>query len=155
MNARQLNQLQQLRALREERATRELAGQRQQREQADAQLSEAQQRLHDHRAALAAHAEQVFGRFSEGLSVGAWQAAQEQLEALAESDEALTCEVDAAHQHLDFHLREEDALRQQRLARQRQLEACDLLVERRQRRDLLEQERREDSDELPGPQVRP
>jgi hypothetical protein len=149
MNTNDLRSLQALRQLREQRASSQLAAQQQRCRETHSALDDAKEKLRLHREALARKAEQIYGNFSEGLSVSAWQAAQDHLDELADNQRALETSVDLNEQALAAQERERDVFRTARMARQRQAEACDSLLDHRLRSELQARERRDESDDLP------
>ncbi|WP_311969956.1 hypothetical protein [Pseudomonas baltica] len=130
MNANQLRELRALRVLREQRVTRELAAQQQLCREAESERDAARQRLFEHRQALAGEAEALYGKFSEGLSVKAWQNAQEHLHSLEQDRHALQADLGDIEQGLQLQHQQRDALSQQRLRRQQQADQCQDLLDR-------------------------
>lgn len=149
MNTNDLRSLRALRQLREQRASSQLAAQQQRCRDTHEALDDAREKLRLHREALARKAEQIYGNFSEGLSISAWQAAQEHLDELSDNQRQLESTVDLNEQALAAQERERDVFRAARMARQRQAEACDSLLSDRLRNELRAGERREEADELP------
>lgn len=129
MKSHELKSLQTLRQLREQRASAQLAAQRQLCRETHAALDDARQRLCLARETSVLEAEKLYGRFSEGLSVKAWLAAQVHLSELEDEQETLLGNLDEAH---DYHQQQEqtqESLRLAHVARQRQADAWDSLVE--------------------------
>jgi len=148
MKTHELRSLQGLRQLREQRAASQLAAQQRRCWQTHDVLEDARKRLSKHRECIAHEAESLFGRFSEGLSVAAWQAAQERLQVLEYDQRQLESSVHKVRQILDGQELERDVFRTARAARQRQVDAWQMLVERREGIERLVDERREEVDEL-------
>lgn len=154
MNTNDLRSLRALRQLREQRASSQLAAQQQRCRDTHVALDDAKEKLRLHREALARKAEQIYGNFSEGLSVSAWQAAQEHLDELADSQRELQTTVDLNEQALAAQERERDVFRAARMARQRQAEACDSLLAGRLSSELRAGERRDEGEDLPAAGLR-
>jgi len=149
MKTNDLRSLQVLRQLREQRASSQLAAQQQRcRETSDA-LDDAKEKLRLHRAAVAREAEKVYGLFSEGLSINAWHAAQAQLDEWADGQQQLEGSVEQVAETLDEQEREREVFRVARMARQRQSEACQSLLEVRVQDERRAGEHREEADEIP------
>lgn len=149
MKTDDLRSLHALRQLREQRASSQLAAQQQRCRDTHDALDEAKEKLRLHREAVARRAETLFGAAGEGMTISAWQAAQEQLSELADRQQALQGSVAQAAQALDVQERERDLFRAARLARQRQAEACESLLEGRLGNERRAGEHREDADEIP------
>ncbi|MGE7991688.1 hypothetical protein ACQKPE_11665 [Pseudomonas sp. NPDC089554] len=151
MNAHDLKNLQALRQLREQRAGSQLAAQRMRCRESHAALDDARERLHQHREAAAHEAEKLYGRFSEGLSVSAWLAAQLRLDELESDQQALLGGIDQAHADLAHQEQARSALQVMHAQRQRQVEAWDDVVRQHTQGERRAGERREDSDDLFAP----
>ncbi|MFB4392305.1 MULTISPECIES: hypothetical protein [unclassified Pseudomonas] len=151
MNAHDLKNLQALRQLREQRASSQLAAQRVRCRESHAALDDARERLHLHREAAAREAEKLYGRFSEGLSVSAWLAAQLRLGELEDDQQALLGGIDRAHADLAHQEQARAALQGVHAQRQRQVEAWDDVVRRHAHGERRAGELREDSDDLFAP----
>lgn len=149
MNTHDLRSLRALRQLREQRASSQLVAQQQRCRDSHEALDDAREKLRLHREALARKAEQIYGNFSEGLSVSAWQAAQEHLDDLADNQRELETNVDLNEQALAAQEREREVFRAARMARQRQAEACDALLGDRLRSERQSAERRDEAEDLP------
>lgn len=149
MKTNDLRSLQALRQLREQRAASQLATQQQRCRETSTALDDAKEKLRLHRESLAREAEKIYGSFSEGLSVNAWHAAQEHLQDLSDSQQQLETSVHDAAQTLESQEQEREALRRARMARQRQAEACDSLLDNRERHERRAGEHREEADEIP------
>jgi chromosome segregation ATPase len=151
MKTADLHSLQALRQLREQRASSRLAAQQARCRETQSELDKSRETLHLHRERLAREAQDIFGRFSEGLSVSAWQAAQDELQRLQEQGEALEEQTATAARtvHNEDQLRRQ--LRQEHQARQQKTVAWDALVEQRVRHDARAGEHRDETDELPSP----
>lgn len=150
MNTHDLRSLQALRQLREQRASSQLVAQQQRCRDTGAALDDAREKLRLHREALARKAEQIYGTFSEGLSISAWHAAQEHLSELADSQRELEGSVEQTESDLHALEREREVFRTARLARQRQADACDALLEGRLQDERRAGEQRDDADEVPA-----
>jgi hypothetical protein len=148
MKTDDLRSLHALRQLREQRASSQLAAQQQRCRDTHEALDDAKEKLRLHREAVARRAETLFGAASEGMTLNAWRAAQEQLDALADDQRVLQGSVAQNAQVLDEQERERDRFRAARLARQRQAEACDALLEGRLSNERRAGEHREDADEI-------
>lgn len=149
MKTDDLRSLQALRQLREQRASSQLAAQQQRCRDTNQDLDGAKEKLRLHREAIARKAEQIYGTFSEGLSINAWHAAQDHLNELADSQRQLEGSVEQTAQTLDAQEREREVFRAARLARQRQAEACDSLLEDRLHSERRAGEHRDDADDIP------
>lgn len=152
MKTNDIRSLQALRQLREQRASNQLAAQQQLCRDTHVALDDAREKLRLHRESLARKAEQIYGTFSEGLSINAWHAAQEQLNELAEGQRELEGSVQQTAETLEAQERDRDVFRAARLARQRQAEACDSLLQVRLQSERRAGEHREDADEIPAVQ---
>lgn len=148
MKTDDLRSLHALRRLREQRASSQLAAQQQRCRDTHHELDDAKEKLRLHREAIARKAEQIYGTFSEGLSINAWHAAQEHLNELADSQRHLEGSVEHTAQTLEAQERE--VFRAARLARQRQAEACDSLLEDRLHSERRAGEHRDDADDIPA-----
>ncbi|MEQ7921736.1 hypothetical protein ABQX22_21255 [Xanthomonas sp. WHRI 1810A] len=149
MKTDDLRSLHALRQLREQRASSQLAAQQQRCRDTHEALDDAKEKLRLHREAVARRAENLYGAASEGMTLNAWHAAQEQLDALADSQQALQGSVAQSAQALQEQEQARDRFRAARLARQRQAEACESLLEGRLRNERRAGEHREDADEIP------
>ncbi len=150
MKTHDLRNLQALRQLREQRAANEFAAQQRRCRETHRALDAAQEKLRLHREALAAKAESIYGALSEGLSISAWQAAQEHLSELADSQLQLEGSVEQTEQTLQAQEREREIFRTARLARQRQAEACDSLLQGRLQSERRAGEHRDEGDDIPA-----
>lgn len=151
MKTADLHSLQALRQLREQRASSRLAAQQTQCREARTELDKSKEALRLHREQLAREAEEVFGRFSEGLSVSAWRAAQDELQRLEEQGDTLAEQASAAARAVENQEQLRQELRQQHIAHQQKTVAWGALVEQRQRRETRAGEQRDETDELPTP----
>jgi hypothetical protein len=151
MKTNDLRSLQALRQLREQRASSQLAAQQQRCRDSHHELDDAKEKLRLHREAIARKAENIYGTFSEGLSINAWHAAQEHLSELADSQRQLEGSVEQTAQTLEVQEREREVFRAARLARQRQAEACDALLEGRLHSERRAGEHRDEADDIPAP----
>lgn len=149
MKTDDLRSLQALRQLREQRASSQLAAQQQRCRDTHEALDDAKEKLRLHREALALKAEKIYGTFSQGLSINAWHAAQEQLNDLADSQRELEGSVEQTAQSLEAQEREREVFRAARLTRQRQAEACESLLDDRLRIERRAGEHRDDADDIP------
>lgn len=149
MKTNDLRSLQALRQLREQRASSQLAAQQQRCRETHGVLDDARETLRLHREALARKAEQLYGECSAGLSVSAWQAAQAHLHELSEDQRELEGSVDQTEQTLQAQEREREIFRTARLARQRQADACDALLEGRLSSERRAAEHRDDAEDIP------
>jgi flagellar biosynthesis chaperone FliJ len=150
MKTNDLYDLQALRQVREQRASSHLAAQQQRCRDTHQSLDDAKEKLRLHREAIARKAEALYGRFSEGLSISAWQAAQDQLNELAEDRRRLEESVEQNAHTLDEQERERDAFRRAHLLRRRQAEACDMLLDTHLKEAHRHAGRREEADEMPA-----
>lgn len=151
MKSHELKSLQTLRQLREQRAGAQLAAQRQRCRESDAAVDAARERLHQHREASAREAEKLYGRFSEGLSVKAWLAAQAQLSELDDHQDTLLDGLDDAcltHQQQEAA---RETLRVAHVAKQRQVDAWASLVQGHEQGQRRQGEAREEADDLFAP----
>jgi chromosome segregation ATPase len=151
MKTADLHSLQALRELREQRASSRLAAQQARCRETRTELEQAREALHLHRERLAREAEDVYGRFSEGLSVSAWRAAQDELQRLEEEGRQLQGRTEDAEHTAQTEEQTRQQLRQEHVARQQKTVAWGSLLEQRVRRDARVGEQRDESDELPGP----
>lgn len=149
MKTNDLRSLQALRQLREQRASSQLAAQQQRCRETSGALDDAREKLRVHREAVAREAQKVYGLFSEGLSINAWHAAQAQLDELADGQQQLEGSVEQVAQTLDVQEREREVFRVARMARQRQSEACQSLLQGRVQDERRAGEHREEADEIP------
>lgn len=149
MKTNDLRSLQALRQLREQRASSQLAAQQQRCRDTHTALDDAKEKLRLHRAAVAREAEAIYGTFSEGLSVNAWHAAQAHLHDLSQGQQQLEASVGEVAQSLETQEQEREVFRVARMARQRQAQACDALLDGRERQELRAGEHREEADEIP------
>jgi hypothetical protein len=149
MKTNDLRSLQALRQLREQRASSQLAAQQQRCRETNSALDDAKEKLRLHRESVAREAEKIYGTFSEGLSINAWHAAQEHLQDLSASQQQLEVSVSEVAQTLETQEQEREVFRLARMARQRQAEACDSLLEGRERHERRAGEHREEADEIP------
>jgi len=147
MKTHELRNLQALRQLREQRAATQLLVEQRQCQERERELALAKQRLHRHREQLAREAQQAYAALADGLSVTQWHAAQSQLQGLSDEQSQLQTAADAMTRQHDQQLQRRDDCRVQHLARQRQCDAWDSVVEHRQRGELRAAEHREDADE--------
>lgn len=151
MKTADLHSLHALRELREQRASSRLAAQQARCQETRTELEQAREALHLHRERLAREAEDVYGRFSEGLSVSAWRAAQDELQRLEEERRQLQGRTEDAEHTAQTEEQTRQQLRQEHVARQQKTVAWGSLLEQRVRRDARVGEQRDESDELPGP----
>lgn len=149
MKTNDLRSLQALRQLREQRASSQLAAQQQRCREINSTLNDAKEKLRLHRESIAREAEKIYGSFSEGLSINAWHAAQEHLQDLSDSQQQLEVSVGEVTQTLETQEQEREVFRIARMARQRQAEACDLLLDSRERHERRAGEHRDEADEMP------
>jgi hypothetical protein len=149
MKTNELRSLQALRQLREQRASSQFAAQQQRCRETHDALDDAREKLRLHREAVAREAEKVYGLFSEGLSINAWHAAQAHLEDLSDSQQRLEGGVDEVAQTLEVQEQEREVFRLARMARQRQSEACESLLEGRVQNERRAGEHREEADDIP------
>jgi flagellar biosynthesis chaperone FliJ len=150
MKTADLYSLQALRQLREQRASSRLAAQQERCRETRSELDQARDALQAHRDKLAREAEDVFGRFSEGLSVSAWRAAQEELQRLESEGEQLQAQTDTAGRNVENEEQLRQQLRQEHLSHQQKTAAWGTLVERRVRHDARIGEQRDEADALPA-----
>ena len=144
-------QLHALRQLREQRASQALASQRQRCRESHAELDDARERLRLHRENLAAQAEQLYGRFSEGLSVRQWQNAQETLNDLQDDQEALQGDVASAREEHRQREQLREALSLTQRQRQRQADSWETVVDLHGEAHRRRVEGLEDGDDLLRP----
>jgi len=149
MKTNDLRSLQALRQLREQRASSQLAAQQQRCHETSDALDDAKEKLRLHRETVAREAENIYGLFSAGLSIYAWHAAQAQLDEWADGQQQLEGSVEQVAETLDEQEREREVFRRARMARQRQSEACQSLLEVRVQDELRAGEHREEADEIP------
>lgn len=149
MKTNDLRALQALRQLREQRASSQLVAQQQRCRDTSAALDDAKETLRLHREALAREAERVYGSISEGVTVKAWQAAQDHLNALCEGQQQLEVSVSEAALTLEAHERDREIFRVAHVARHRQAEACGSLLDRRARHERRADEHRLEADDIP------
>ncbi|RMP32831.1 Myosin heavy chain B [Pseudomonas coronafaciens pv. atropurpurea] len=147
MKTADLHSLQALRALREQRAATRLAVQRERCRDASSDLDHARETLRLHREKLVQEAEQVYGRFSEGLSVSAWRAVQDRLQQLDEERVALQADADAVALTLKTEEQARAQLKQAHIEQQQKTRAWDSLVEQRVRSDARLAEQRDEADQ--------
>jgi bifunctional N-acetylglucosamine-1-phosphate-uridyltransferase/glucosamine-1-phosphate-acetyltransferase GlmU-like protein len=147
MKTHDLRSLQALRQLREQRAASQLVAQQQRVQQTHVVLDEAKERLRLHRENIAREAQKIYASLTEGLSVASWQAAQERLREMSDNQETLESGVSDVIETLETQEQERDVFRQARLSRQRQSDAWQTLLDRRERTEQRASEHREDSDE--------
>jgi hypothetical protein len=147
MKTHELRSLQALRQLREQRAASELVSRQRQCMETERELSSAKERLHLHRDRLAQETQQLYTGLSEGLPVAHWQEASARLDALTCNQSLLETAANEVTRQLVTHLREREGSRLEHVARQRQCEAWDTLLDQRQHVDLRAEELREDADE--------
>ena len=150
MKTSDLRSLQALRQLREQRAASQLAVQQQRCSDTHHALDDAKNTLRLHREALAREAERLYGSFSDGLSINAWHAAQAHLDELAGSRRRLEASVEQTAQLLEVQEQEREVFRAARLARQRQADACDSLLEGRLHSERRAGESRDDAEAIPA-----
>ncbi|WP_434563139.1 hypothetical protein J3P95_11315 [Pseudomonas sp. Z5-35] len=150
MKTNDLRSLQALRQLREQRAASQLAAQQQRCSDTHHALDDARDKLHLHRESLAREAERIYGSFSDGLSINAWHAAQEHLNELADSRHQLEESVERTAQLLEVQEQEREMFRAARMARQRQADACDSLLEGRLQSERRAGESRDDAEDIPA-----
>ncbi|NWA11384.1 type III secretion system stalk subunit SctO [Pseudomonas gingeri] len=146
MKTKTLQSLQSLRVLREQRAATALVAQQQRVRETGSERDQARERLREHRESIAREAEAIYASLEGGLSVASWQAAQARLQDLAEGQEVLEEQVGEVSQKLQVEELHRDACQRERLMRQRQSEAWQSLVERRERVERGTRETREESD---------
>jgi hypothetical protein len=149
MKTNDLRSLQALRQLREQRASSQLAAQQQRCRETSNALDDAKEKLRLHRESIAREAEKIYGSFSEGLSINAWHAAQEHLQDLSDSQQQLEVSVSQVTETLETQEQEREVFRIARMARQRQAEACDSLLDSRERHERRVGEHRDEADEIP------
>jgi hypothetical protein len=147
MKTHELRSLQALRKLREQRAANQLVAQQQRCQQTSHALDLAKERLHLHRENLAREAQQIYASLTEGLSVISWQDAQARLSALANGQQQMETGIDEVEQTLETQKRERETFRLERMTRQRQCEAWDMLLGRREHTEQRAAEHLEDADE--------
>ena len=150
MKTADLHSLQALRQLREQRASSRLAAQQVRCRETQTELDKAREALHLHREKMAREAEEVYGRFSEGLSVSAWNAAQDELQRLDDEREQLQTQTEDAVRTVQTQAEAREQLRQEHLARQQKTLAWNALLDQRVRQDVRAGEQRDETDELPG-----
>lgn len=151
MKSHELRNLHAVRQLREQRASSQLAAQQQRCRETHDVLDDAKEKLRLHRESIAREAEQLYGRFSEGLSINAWHAAQERLAELEDDGQQLESSVQEVRQVLDDQEQEREVFRIARAARQRQADAWQVLVDGREQGERREGEQREEADDLFAP----
>ncbi|EKG41318.1 hypothetical protein ABEH63_01215 [Pseudomonas syringae] len=151
MKTADLHSLQALRVLREQRATARLAAQRERCREANSELEKAREALRLHREKLVQEAEQAYGRFSEGLSVSAWRAAQERLQQLDDERVALQADADAVALSLETEEQARERLRQVHREQQQKTKAWQSLVEQRVQSDARLAEQRDEADQPAAP----
>lgn len=150
MKTNDMRNLQALRQLREQRASSQLVAQQQRCRETHVALDDAKEKLRLHREALAREAERIFGLISQGVSVSDWQAAQDHLEALYEGGQRkLEASVGEVARTLEAHEHTREVFRVAHVARQRQSEACDTLLDGRERQERRVDEHRLEADETP------
>lgn len=149
MKTADLYSLQALRQLREQRASSRLAAQQARCRETRSELEQARDALQAHRDKLAREAEEVFGRFSEGLSVSAWRAAQEELQRLETESEQLQAQTETAGRIVENEEQLRERLRQEHLTHQQKTAAWGTLVDRRVRHDARLGEQRDEAEALP------
>ncbi|MGZ9706934.1 hypothetical protein ACXX81_13030 [Pseudomonas sp. GNP013] len=149
MKTNDLRNLQALRQLREQRAASQLAAQQQRCCDTHHALDDARETLRLHRESLAREAERIYGAFSDGLSIHAWQAAQEHLNQLAGSRCELQASVEQMARCLEVQEQERDVFHAARVVRQRQALACDLLLEGRLQSERRAWDSRDEADDIP------
>ena len=149
MKTADLYSLQALRQLREQRASSRLATQQARCQETRSELEKSREALHAHRERLAREAQDIYGKFSEGLAVSAWQAAQDELQRLEAESEQLQNATEEAARAVQSEEELRDQLRQQHIARQQKTAAWGTLVDQRARRDRRDGETREEADERP------
>jgi hypothetical protein len=147
MTPHQLRSLQVLRQLREQRAAVQKIAQRRECLRTEEQLTMARQRLHLQREQLARKTRQAYGALVEGMSAGDWQAAQWHLEGEVDRQLQLQHQADDASRTFDEQSQTYETLRTQHIARQRQCEAWDKLLEGHQRDEQCAAEQTEDADD--------
>ncbi|RRV10336.1 hypothetical protein EGJ27_01560 [Pseudomonas sp. v388] len=150
MKTADLHSLQALRQLREQRASSRLAAQQVRCRETRTELDKAREALHLHREKLAREAEDVYGRFSEGLSVSAWNAAQDELQRLDDEREQLQDKTEDAVRSVESEEQARQQLRREHLARQQKTLAWNALLDQRVRQDVRAGEQRDETDELPA-----
>lgn len=148
MKTNDLRSLQALRQLREQRASSQLAAQQQRCRETSNALDDAKEKLRLHRESIAREAEKIYGSFSEGRSINAWHAAQEHLQDLSDSQQQLEVSVSQVTEILETQEQEREVFRIARMARQRQAEACDSLLDSRERLERRAGEHRDEADEI-------
>jgi hypothetical protein len=147
MKTHELRSLQALRKLREQRAASQLVSQQQRCQRTSHALELAKERLHLHREHLAREAQQIYASLTEGLSVTHWQDAQTRLNALTNGQQQLETGIDEVEQTLETQERERETFRLERMARQRQCEAWDMLLGLREHTEHRTAEHLEDADD--------
>ena len=147
MKTHELRNLQALRQLREQRAATQLLVEQRQCQDRERELELAKQRLHLHREQRVREAHQAYAALADGMSVAQWHAAQRQLQGLSDEQTQLQTAADDITRQRDQQARRRDDCRVHHLARQRQCDAWDSVVDYRQRHELHAAEHREDADE--------
>lgn len=150
MKTSDMRSLQALRQLREQRASSQLVAQQRRCRETNVALDDAKEKLRLHRETLAREAERIYGSISEGMSISDWRMAQEHLEALYEGGQRqLEVSVSEVARTLEIHEHQREVFRVAHVARQRQVQACDTLLEGRERVERLIDEHRLEADEIP------
>lgn len=149
MKTDDLRDLHALRELREQRAEKLLAAQQQRCLDTQRGLDDARQKLQVHRQFTTGEAQKIYGLLSEGVSINAWHAAQDQLNDLAMSRQHLESGVRELARTLATQQQEREGLRLERLARQRQSEAWQTLLLGREQDERRASEHREEADDIP------
>ncbi|KJZ64568.1 hypothetical protein [Pseudomonas fluorescens] len=147
MKNHELRSLQALRQLREQRAANQLLSGQQLCEEAECELSSAKARLHLHRDHLALEAHRLYADLAEGLPVTQWQAARARLDELTCDQSLLETATSDVTRKLAAYVREREGYRREHMARQRQCDAWDSLLDQRQSLDLRATEQRDDAEE--------
>ncbi|MBC3346035.1 YscO family type III secretion system apparatus protein [Pseudomonas sp. SWRI196] len=150
MKTNDMRNLQALRQLREQRASSQLAAQQQRCRETHVALDDAKEKLRLHREALAREAERIYGLIGAGVSISNWHAAQEHLEVLYEGGQRqLEVSVSEMARTLAVHEQTREVFRVAHAARQRQAQACDTLLDDRERLERRVDEHRLEADEIP------
>ncbi|WP_426117121.1 hypothetical protein [Pseudomonas sp. DSP3-2-2] len=150
MKTSDLRSLQALRQLREQRAASQLAAQQRRCGDTHHALDDARETLRLHRESLAREAERIYGSFNDGLSINAWHAAQKHLNELVGSRCQLEESVEQTARLLQVQEQEREVFRAARMARQRQADACDSLLEGRLHSERRAGESRDDAEDIPA-----
>lgn len=149
MKTNDLRSLLALRQLREQRASSQFVAQQQRCRETNSALDDAKEKLRLHREALAREAERIYGVIVKGISISDWQAARDHLDDLSDGQQHLEVSVGEVTRALETHEQEREVFRVAYFVRQRQSEACDSLLNTRQRFERRANEHRLEADEIP------